>query len=311
MTTAVPASNVVTLNTDIQNGNVAALNTVMMLESYKGVKFTLEMKMTYNLILSFTRTGKRAEFSQSYLAAYLSCSRPVANRAVTALKALGLVAADPDNRGRGDVDLLEALPIVVEFAKSAEVKRVNNRKSKGNKNAASRPVGKGKPQLHVVQDQEQPNDAHSDNSGDPVQHDVTDSEQPDVMPVVINTTESTEVTEPQNDGVSVDSILPVDDCDHDDSDAVTAAEPDQLDQQMIEAEKVGLVIDMVEVMRFCRGDREKAAMRLRGEIKAMHTRVELEAQGAAQASDWASNNDSYDDGYSIDDDWNPDDGDAY
>ena len=89
------------------------------------------MKMTYNLILSFTRTGKRAEFSQSYLAAYLSCSRPVANRAVTALKALGLVAADPDNRGRGDVDLLEALPIVVEFAKSAEVKRVNNRKSKG------------------------------------------------------------------------------------------------------------------------------------------------------------------------------------
>lgn len=42
MTTAVPASNVVTLNTDIQNGNVAALNTVMMLESYKGVKFPLK-----------------------------------------------------------------------------------------------------------------------------------------------------------------------------------------------------------------------------------------------------------------------------
>ena len=87
------------------------------------------------------------------------------------------------------------------------------------------------------------------------------------MPVVINTTESTKVTEPQNDGVSVDSILPVDDCDHDDSDAVTAAEPDQLDQQMIEAEKVGLVIDMVEVMRFCRGDREKAAMRLRVRLR--------------------------------------------
>ncbi|HAT3731872.1 helix-turn-helix domain-containing protein [Serratia nevei] len=178
---------------------------------------------------------------------------------------------------------------------------------KGNKNAASRPAREGKPQLHVVQDQEQPNDDHGGDAGDHVQHDVTDSEQPDV----INTSESTEVTELQNEGVSVDSILPVDDCDHDDSDAVTAAEPDQLDQQMIEAEKVGLVIDMVEVMRFCRGDREKAAMRLRGEIKAMHTRTELEAQGAAQASDWASNNDSYDDGYSIDDDWNPEDGDAY
>ncbi|MGQ6501205.1 hypothetical protein ACUNE2_26865 [Serratia sp. IR-2025] len=301
MTTAAPAANnVVTLNTDIQNGNVAALNTVMMLESYKGVKFTLEMKMTYNLILSFTRDKKKAEFSQSYLAAYLSCSLRTAATVIATLKRLELIAADPENRGRGDVDLLEALPILVESAKRAEVKRVDNRKSKGNKNAASRPTGKGKPKLSVVQDQEQPNDDHGDDAGDPVQHDDLDSEQPDV----INTTES---TEPQTEGESVDSILPVDDYDHDDSNAVTAAEPDQLDQQIIEAEKVGLVIDMVEVMRFCRGDREKAAMRLRGEIKAMHTRAELEAQGAAQASDWASN----DDGYSIEDDWDPEDGDAY
>ncbi|WP_440499891.1 hypothetical protein, partial [Serratia nevei] len=106
MITAAPAANnVVTLNTDIQSGNVAALNTVMMLESYKGVKFTLEMKMTYNLILSFTRTGKRAEFSQSYLAAYLSCSLSTVKRAMATLKELELIAADPDNRGRGDVDL--------------------------------------------------------------------------------------------------------------------------------------------------------------------------------------------------------------
>ncbi|EGT3594270.1 winged helix-turn-helix domain-containing protein [Serratia marcescens] len=307
MTTAVPASNVVTLNTDIQNGNVAALNTVMMLESYKGVKFTLEMKMTYNLILSFTRTGKRAEFSQSYLAAYLSCSRPVANRAVTALKALGLVAADPDNRGRGDVDLLEALPIVVEFAKSAEVKRVNNRKSKGNKNAASRPARKGKPQLHVVQDQEQPNNDYSDNSGDPVQHDDLDSEQPDV----IKTTESIKVTEPQNEGVSVDSILPVDDCDHDDSDAVTAAEPDQLDQQIAAAELHGFKYDLAEIMRHCQGSRAKAAVRLQGEIGVFHRQRILEALGAAQGQPEASNDDGYDNGYSIDDDWNPEDGDAY
>ncbi|HEI9833578.1 helix-turn-helix domain-containing protein [Serratia marcescens] len=305
MTTAVPASNVVTLNTDIQNGNVAALNTVMMLESYKGVKFTLEMKMTYNLILSFTRTGKRAEFSQSYLAAYLSCSRPVANRAVTALKALGLVAADPDNRGRGDVDLLEALPIVVEFAKSAEVKRVNNRKSKGNKNAASRPVGKGKPQLHVVQDQEQPDDDHSGDAGDHVQHDVTDSEQPDVMP------EPTETTEPQDEGETVDCILPVDDSDRDDSDAVKESEPDQLDQQIAAANLHGVQYDLTEIMRHCQGSRVKAAMRLQAEIGVTHRQRILEAQGAVQVQPEASNNDSYDDGYSIDDDWNPEDGDAY
>ncbi|CVB06971.1 Uncharacterised protein [Serratia marcescens] len=302
MTTAAPAANnVVTLNTDIQSGNVAALNTVMMLESYKGVKFTLEMKMTYNLILSFTRTGKRAEFSQSYLAAYLSCSLSTVKRAMATLKELELIAADPENRGRGDVDLLEALPIVVEFAKSAEVKRVNNRKSKGNKNAASRPTRKSKPQLSVVENQEQPNDDHSGDAGDHVQHDVTDSEQPDVMP------EPTETTEPQDEGETVDCILPIDDSDRNDSDAVKEPEPDQLDQQMIEAEKVGLVIDMVEVMRYCRGDREKAAMRLKGEIRAMHTRAELEAQGAAQPQSEASN----DDGYGIDDDWNPEDGDAY
>lgn len=298
MTTAVPASNVVTLNTDIQNGNVAALNTVMMLESYKGVKFTLEMKMTYNLILSFTRTGKRAEFSQSYLAAYLSCSRPVANRAVTTLKALGLVAADPDNRGRGDVDLLEALPIVVEFAKSAEVKRVNNRKSKGNKNTASRPVGKGKPQLHVVQDQEQPNDDHSGDAGDHVQHDVTDSEQPDVMP---------EPTEPQDEGETVDCILPIDDSDRNDSDAVKESEPDQLDQQIAAANLHGVQYDLAEIMRHCQGSRVKAAVRLQAEIGVTHRQRILEAQGAAQPQSEASNNDSY----SINDDWNPEDGDAY
>ncbi|HGM6674515.1 TPA: hypothetical protein ACKQGF_003688 [Serratia marcescens] len=302
MTTAAQAANnVVTLNTNIQNGNVAALNTVMMLESYKGVKFTLEMKMTYNLILSFTRDKKKAEFCQSYLAAYLSCSLRTAATVIATLKRLELIAADPDNRGKGDVDLLEALPILVESAKRAEVKRVDNRKSKGNKNAASRPTRKSKPQLSVVENQEQPNDDHGGDAGDHVQHDVADSEQPDVMP------EPTETTEPQTEGETVDCILPVDDSDRDDSDAVKEPEPDQLDQQMLEAEKVGLVIDMVEVMRYCRGDRTKAALRVAGEIRALHTRAELEAQGAAQAQSEASN----DDGYSIDDDWNPDDGDAY
>lgn len=139
MTIAV--NNVVTLNTDIQNGNVAALNTVMMLGSYKGVKFTLEMKMTYNLILSFTRTGKRAEFSQSYLAAYLSCSLRTAATVIATLKTLDLISADPENRGRGDVDLLEALPILADDAKLSEVKRVNNRKSKGVKNESGPTVG--------------------------------------------------------------------------------------------------------------------------------------------------------------------------
>ncbi|EOD4813129.1 helix-turn-helix domain-containing protein [Serratia sp. IR-2025] len=173
---------------------------------------------------------------------------------------------------------------------------------KGNKNAASRPTRKSKPQLSVVENQEQPNDDHSGDAGDHVQHDVTDSEQPDVMP---------EPTEPQDEGETVDCILPIDDSDRNDSDAVKESEPDQLDQQIAAANLHGVQYDLTEIMRHCQGSRVKAAMRLQAEIGVAHRQRILEAQGAAQPQSEASNDDGYDDGYSIDDDWNPEDGDAY
>lgn len=267
MTTAAPVTNnVVALNTDINNGNVAALNSVMMLESYKGVKFTLEMKMTYNLILSFTRTGKKAEFSQSYLAAYLSCSRPVANRAVTSLKALGLIQADPDQRGRGDVDLLEALPIEVDHVVKAEVKRINNRKSSKGQQNASHPTAKRKPKLSIVESEEQPNDADLYNGGDDVQS-------CDPLPVVTDVIEE----------AANDSVLPVNGSDNDRSDEVITADvKDDLEMYTQIADNWGVKYNLPEIMHMCRNDCTKAAKRLKGEIDAFHFNAKQSAQQPGQ-----------------------------
>lgn len=277
MTTAAPiTNNVVTLNTDINNGNVAALNNVMMLEAYKGVKFTLEMKMTYNLILSFTRTGKKAEFSQSYLAAYLSCSLRTATTVIATLKELGLIQSDPDNRGKGDVDLLEALPIVVEFVKTTEVKRVNNRKPKGKQNVASRPAPSRKPKLCIVENQEQSGDVGFNNGGDDFQH-------CDPVPIVTNVREPIQ-SEGQSKGESAnDSVLPVNGGDNGRSDEVITADvKDDLEMYTQIADNFGVVYNLTEILNMCHGDRTKAAKRLKGEVDAFHNLTKQNAQKPVQ-----------------------------
>ncbi|KXJ00558.1 hypothetical protein AN414_24430 [Serratia marcescens] len=307
MTTAAPANNsnnpaVITVSSETlgkytTDNFIKVDQNILHAASVNGIKMTGNMKLVYMTMMSWHRAGKPAILSiESVMTICGVSSDTTARTLIKSLLEAGLIK--DVKRGYHGASVYTPNEYVIET-------------EGGDRNAASRPARKGKPQRHVVQDQEQPDDAHSDNSGDPVQHDVTDSEQPGVMPVVIKTTESTEVTEPQNEGVSVDSILPVDDCDHDDSDAVTAAEPDQLDQQIAAAKLHGFKYDLAEIMRHCQGSRDKAAVRLQGEIGVFHRQRILEAQGAAQASDWASNNDSYDDGYSIEDDWNPDDGDAY
>ncbi|HBE9079144.1 hypothetical protein [Serratia fonticola] len=241
MTTAPQAvNNVVTLNTDINNGNVAALNSVMMLESYKGVKFSLEMKMTYNLILSFTRQGKKSEFSQSYLSAYLSCSQSTTKRAVANLKSLGLIQADPEQRGRGDVDLLEALPIEVDHVVKAEVKRINNRKSSKGQQNASRPTAKRKPAPATMENQEQSNNVVSLDTGKPIQH---------CDPVPVNTDVNT---------------------------------TDDLEMYTQIADSFGVKYNLAEIMHMCRGDRVKAAKRLKGEIDTFHFNAKQSEQQPAQ-----------------------------
>lgn len=267
MTTAPQAvNNVVTLNTDINNGNVAALNSVMMLESYRGVKFSLEMKMTYNLILSFTRQGKKSEFSQSYLAAYLSCKLRTAATTIAKLKDLGLIQADPNQRGRGDVDLLEALPIGADYAAKAEVKRINNRKSSKGQQNASHPTAKRKPKLSIVESEEQPNDADLYNGGDDVQS-------CDPLPVIADV-----IVEAAND-----SVLPVNGSDNDRSDEVITVDvQDDLEMYTQIADNFGITYNLAEIMHMCRNDRTKAAKRLKGEIDTFHNLGKQNAQQPAQ-----------------------------
>lgn len=274
MTTAAQAvNNVVTLNTDINNGNVAALNSVMMLESYKGVKFSLEMKMTYNLILSFTRQGKKSEFSQSYLSAYLSCSQSTTKRAVANLKSIGLIQADPDQRGRGDVDLLEALPIEADYAAKAEVKRINNRKSSKGQHNAIRPTPSRKPKLTVMENKEQHDDDSFNNSGDDVQH---------YDPVPINT-DVIDSIQPKEVGAANDPVLPVNGSDNDRSDEVITADvKDDLEMYTQIADNSGVKYNLPEIMHMCRNDRTKAAKRLKGEIDAFHFNAKQSAQQPGQ-----------------------------
>lgn len=274
MTTAAQAvNNVVTLNTDINNGNVAALNSVMMLESYKGVKFSLEMKMTYNLILSYNRQGNPAEFSQSYLSAYLSCSLRTAATTIANLKSLRLIQADPDQRGRGDVDLLEALPIEADYAAKAEVKRINNRKSSKGQQNASHPTAKRKPKLSIVESEEQPNDADLHNGGDDVQS-------CDPLPVITDVIDS---AQPKEEKAANDSVLPVDGSDNDRSDEVITVDvQDDLEMYTQIADNFGITYNLAEIMHMCRNDRTKAAKRLKGEIDTFHNLAKQNAQQPAQ-----------------------------
>ncbi|CAI2029457.1 helix-turn-helix domain-containing protein [Serratia marcescens] len=314
MTTAAPAANnVATPFVKSYTG----IKSVLRFTTKEGqtVEFKHHAKDVYLYLLGWEENKGVSEIypSRSRIAEETGYSLESVKRALKFLKEHGFISIGKKTVHSVSAGVSNTQEVnLYTVASLQEALAIISGEGKGNKNAASRPARKGKPQLHVVQDQEQPNDDHSDNSGDPVQHDVTDSEQPSaVMPVVINTTESTEVTEPQNEGETVDNILPVDDCDHDAGDAVTDADevtgPDQLDQQIAAAKLHGFKYDLAEIMRHCQGSRDKAAMRLQGEIGVFHRQRILEAQGAAQASDWASN----DDGYSIDDDWNPDDGDAY
>lgn len=218
MTTAAPAANnVATPFVKSYTG----IKSVLRFTTKEGqtVEFKHHAKDVYLYLLGWEENKGVSEIypSRSRIAEETGYSLESVKRALKFLKEHGFISIGKKTVHSVSAGVSNTQEVnLYTVASLQEALAIISGEGKGNKNAASRPARKGKPQLHVVQDQEQPNDDHSDNSGDPVQHDVTDSEQPDVMPVVINTTESTEVTEPQNEGVSVDSILPVDDCDHDD-----------------------------------------------------------------------------------------------
>lgn len=99
---------------------VKTSRTLRRLKTYNGVKVSLEMVLTYDLIASFNRDQRMANghvkqgmpsaFGQAELADFLMCSLRTARNVIGALKKAGLIECV--GRGPHDVDLLVCLPIV-------------------------------------------------------------------------------------------------------------------------------------------------------------------------------------------------------
>ncbi|WP_213354069.1 hypothetical protein [Citrobacter freundii] len=99
---------------------VKTSRTLRRLKTYNGVKVSLEMVLTYDLIASFNRDQRMANghvkqgmpsaFGQAELADFLMCSLRTARNMIGALKKAGLIECV--GRGPHDVDLLVCLPIV-------------------------------------------------------------------------------------------------------------------------------------------------------------------------------------------------------
>ncbi|HCK02108.1 MAG TPA: hypothetical protein DHV72_19095 [Serratia grimesii] len=237
------------------NGSFAVINNIMALDSYKGVKFTLEMKFAYCLILSFNREGKPSEFGQSWLASRLGCGRDTAGKAITTLKTIGLIR-ERDARGRGDVDLLDALPIFVEFAEVSQVKRLTQKSQRRTKAAAAPKSARQRPVVNPSEMEQGPADdldsqtEHQAPHDDQNSHDPVEVGQPDVNPV--NPADMV----PELKAVPVPTVLP-----HLQGD-------DEFSIWCSVAKERGLGIDTNRILHsYCGGDKDKAARAIQAEIK--------------------------------------------
>lgn len=151
---------------------------------------------------------------------------------------------------------------------------------KGKQNAASHPTASA-----TVENQEQPNNVVSLDIRKPVQH-------CDPLPVITNVIEE----------ATNDSVLPANDCDNDRSDEVITVDvQDDLEMYTQIADNFGIKYNLPEIMHMCRGDRVRAAKRLKGEIDTFHNLAKQNAQKAARLvteGDYG-------------DDWNDSESDAY
>lgn len=255
------------------NGSFASINNIMALNSYKGVKVTLEMKFAYCLILSFNREGKPSEFGQSWLASRLGCGRDTANKTITTLKTLGLIK-ERDERGRGDVDLLDALPIYVELADVSQVKRLPQKSQRKTKVTAAPKSARQQPVVKPSEVGQGPVEALV--QGDVDEH-YRDSK--------------TECRTPYDDQNSHD-LVEVGQSDTDDFDAVDVvpelkAVPvpivrgdDEFSIWCSVAKAQGLVIDTNRILHsYCGGDRDRAARAIQAEIR------DRQQQNHAQSKD--------------------------
>ncbi|MBH1932385.1 hypothetical protein [Serratia rubidaea] len=246
------------------NGSFALINNIMALNSYKGVKVTLEMKVTYCLILSFNREGKPSEFGQSWLASRLGCGRDTAGKAITTLKTIGLIR-ERDARGRGDVDLLDALPIFVEFTEVSQVKRLTQKSQRRTKAAAAPKSARQQPVVKPSEMERGPAGARVQGDVDDLDsqterqaphddqnsHDPVEIVEPDVNP------DSPADVVPKLKAVPVPAVLPHLQGDDEFSIWCSVAKTQRLD------------IDTNRILYgHCGGDKGKAARAIQAEIRA-------------------------------------------
>ncbi|WP_336703175.1 hypothetical protein [Pantoea dispersa] len=129
------------LNNFYDRDFVKSSRTLRRIKSYNGVKMTLEMALTYDLIASFNRDqkmtnghikkGQPSQVGQSELADYLMSSRRTAATVIANMKKAGLIECV--GRGAYDVDLLVVLPIKEELTEilSPAVKPAKTRRQRG------------------------------------------------------------------------------------------------------------------------------------------------------------------------------------
>lgn len=232
----------------------------MAINSYKGVKVTLEMKVTYCLILSFNREGLPSEFGQSWLASWLGCGRDTAGKAITTLKNLGLIR-ERDDRGRGDVDLLDALPIFVEFAEVSQVKRLTQKSQRKTKATATPKLARRQPVVKPSEVEQGPAEAQVQGDVDEHYRDSkTECRTPNDDQ---NSHDPIEIGQPDVDSDSPADVVP------------NVVEPvpvvqgdDEFSIWCSVAKTQGLDIDTNRILHsYCGGDKDKAARAIQAEIR--------------------------------------------
>ncbi|CVF89524.1 Uncharacterised protein [Serratia marcescens] len=152
------------------------------------------------------------------------------------------------------------------------MKIIGNSEKVGKQNA-SRPTAKRKPAPATMENQEQSNNVVSLDTGKPVQS-------CDSLPVITDVIDS---VQPKEEKAANDSVLPVNGSDNDRSDEVIIVDvKDDLDLYTQIADNFGVKYNLPEIMHMCRGDRVKAAKRLKGEIDTFHNLAKQNAQQPAQ-----------------------------
>ncbi|ECI2867460.1 hypothetical protein [Hafnia paralvei] len=266
MTTAPQAVNnspVVTVSTTVsetykRSDFIKVDQYILHATEVNGIKLTGNMKLVYMAMLSYQRDNKKVFYTMEKIAVMCGITDRSAKTLVQTMTDAGLINEVQRRARKANVYNLN------EYVIQEAVRSEQN---------ASHPTAKRKPKLSIVESEEQPNDADLYNGGDDVQS-------CDPLPVIADVIDS---VQPKEEKATNDSVLPVDGSDNDRSDEVITVDvKDDLDLYTQIADNFGVKYNLPEIMHMCRGDRVKAAKRLKGEIDTFHFNAKQSEQQPAQ-----------------------------